>query len=320
MSKIFIQIASYRDPELGPTIESIIKNADRPENLTFGICWQHSPEDEFEIENQKSFRPGFRIIDVPHHEALGVCWARSAIEDLYDGEEYTMQIDSHMRFCRHWDTLLKHLYQDTKEDWNCEKPLLTSYPPGYEPGNDSYLDDQIPLMIVFNELNSEGCYSVRPEVIPDYHKLRMPIRARFYAAGFAFTTGLFCKEVPHDPELYFMGEEMNIGARSFTHGYDLFHPHFAVCWHYYTREGDKRQWDDDPEWGQMDIKSKRRLNDLLGYKMEKPIEIPKYGFGNVRPFEDYCNYVGVDFGPIPKIHQSLLLGEDPVIRSKDASS
>ena len=48
MSKIFISIASYRDPELLPTIKDCIANAKYPENLIFAIAWQHSLEDEWD--------------------------------------------------------------------------------------------------------------------------------------------------------------------------------------------------------------------------------------------------------------------------------
>ena len=34
--KIFVQIASYRDPELVNTIDDMIKNAKRPQNL---VIW-----------------------------------------------------------------------------------------------------------------------------------------------------------------------------------------------------------------------------------------------------------------------------------------
>jgi hypothetical protein len=35
---IFVQIASYRDPELIPTIYDCIENADFPENLRVQFC------------------------------------------------------------------------------------------------------------------------------------------------------------------------------------------------------------------------------------------------------------------------------------------
>jgi hypothetical protein len=46
--KIFIQIASYRDPELLSTINHCLSRAKYPENLVFSIAWQHSIEDEWD--------------------------------------------------------------------------------------------------------------------------------------------------------------------------------------------------------------------------------------------------------------------------------
>ena len=47
-NKIFIQIASYRDPELLPTLVDMLNKADKPDNLSVGICWQHSEEDAWD--------------------------------------------------------------------------------------------------------------------------------------------------------------------------------------------------------------------------------------------------------------------------------
>ena len=46
--KIFVQIASYRDPQLIPTLDSMLENAKRPKNLRIGICRQYHPEDGFD--------------------------------------------------------------------------------------------------------------------------------------------------------------------------------------------------------------------------------------------------------------------------------
>jgi hypothetical protein len=43
---IFIQIASYRDPELRPTLKDLFDKADEPDTLHVCICWQHKEEDE----------------------------------------------------------------------------------------------------------------------------------------------------------------------------------------------------------------------------------------------------------------------------------
>ena len=58
--KIFIQIASYRDPQLIPTIKSCIDNSKNPHNLVFSIARQFNPEDKFddlsEFESDKRFK------------------------------------------------------------------------------------------------------------------------------------------------------------------------------------------------------------------------------------------------------------------------
>ena len=36
--RVFIQLASYRDPQLVPTMRDALAKADNPENLFFGIC------------------------------------------------------------------------------------------------------------------------------------------------------------------------------------------------------------------------------------------------------------------------------------------
>ena len=46
--KIFIQIASYRDPQLITTIESEIQMANSPQNLVFSIARQFHENDEFD--------------------------------------------------------------------------------------------------------------------------------------------------------------------------------------------------------------------------------------------------------------------------------
>ena len=45
MNIIFVNIASYRDKELIPTVRDAIEKARNPERISFGICWQHGPED-----------------------------------------------------------------------------------------------------------------------------------------------------------------------------------------------------------------------------------------------------------------------------------
>ena len=104
---IFIQIASYRDPELLNTLKDCIENAEHPDRLRFGICWQHSPEDEWDTMDLYKDDDRFRILDVNYKDSTGACWARNLLQQLYEDETYTLQIDSHTRFIKNWDYELK---------------------------------------------------------------------------------------------------------------------------------------------------------------------------------------------------------------------
>jgi glycosyltransferase involved in cell wall biosynthesis len=289
---IFIQIASYRDPQLLPTLRDCLKNAKNPNDLVFGICWQHTEKDSLEEFYND---PRFKIIDVPHMESKGVCWARNKVQQLYNGEKYTLQIDSHMRFAPNWDeTLIKMINQLKKKGH--KKPLLTGYVPSFNPENDPAERIQQPWRMVFDRFIPEGAVFFLPETIPNWETLKSPVPARFYSAHFCFTLGEFSKEVQHNPEYYFHGEEISIAARAYTHGYDLFHPHTAVIWHEYTRKGRTKQWDDDKEWVAKNNHShltNRKLFGMDGLSQEG--HDGQYGFGKVRTLRDYEEYSGLLF-------------------------
>ena len=43
-----------------------------------------------------------RKIFLEHTQAKGPCYARALAQTLWEGEDYFLQIDSHMRFVEHW--------------------------------------------------------------------------------------------------------------------------------------------------------------------------------------------------------------------------
>ena len=293
--KIFVQIASYRDPELEKTIKSMIENSKKPNNLRIGICRQYHPEDGFDTLDDYRKDKRFRILDILYSESKGVCWARNQVQQLYDGEEYTLQIDSHMRFEKNWDdTLIKMVKQLQKKGF--PKPLLTGYVSSFNPENDPAERIQEPWRMAFDRFIPEGAVFFLPETIPGWEKLKEPVTSRFYSAHFAFTLGQFSTEVQHDPEFYFHGEEISIAVRAFTHGYDLFHPHKVVVWHEYTRKGRTKQWDDDKDWGNKNNLSHQKNRQLFGMDNEEiTMDFSTYGFGTERTLKDYEIYSGLRF-------------------------
>lgn len=292
--KIFVQIAAYRDPQLIPTIKSMLENAKKPKNIIIGIARQFHPEDGFddltEYENDKRFR----ILNIPHTESKGVCWARHQVQQLYNGEEYTLQIDSHMRFEKDWDdTLIKMIKKLQKQGH--PKPLLTGYVSSFDPDNDPQGRVNEPWRMTFDRFTPEGVVFFLPEVIPGWNEIKDPIPARFYSAHFCFTLGQFSTEVQHDPEFYFHGEEISITVRAYTHGYDLFHPNKVVIWHEYTRKGRTKQWDDDKEWHLKNTACHKKNRQLLGIDGEKYDGDYYEWFGKERTIRDYERYAGLLF-------------------------
>ena len=293
--KIFIQIASYRDPQLIPTIKDCISKAKRPEKLVFSIAWQHSSSDSWDNLDEFKDDKRFKIVDINFKDSQGACWARNQLQQNYNGEEYTLQLDSHHRFVENWDEeCINMIKQLQKKGHN--KPLLTGYVSSFDPDNDPAGRTQQPWKMNFDRFIPEGAVFFLPATIDDYLERTEPIPARFYSAHFCFTLGQFCLEVPHDPEYYFHGEEISIAVRAYTWGYDLFHPHKVVVWHEYTRKGRKKQWDDDPVWVSRNVACHKRNRKLFEMDGEvKDIDFGVYDFGKVRSLEDYERYSGLSF-------------------------
>lgn len=296
MNTIYIQIASYRDPQLIPTIKDLLSNAKYPENLRFGIARQYHPDDKFDNLDEYVNDDRFRVLDIPYTDSEGVCWARNLVQQLYLDEKYTLQIDSHMRSEKDWDVTLINMIEDLQLKGH-KKPLLTGYVSSFDPENDPKGRATEPWRMVFDRFIPEGAVFFLPETIPNWNELTEPVPARFYSAHFCFTLGSFAYEVQHDPRLYFHGEEISIAARAYTHGYDLFHPHRVVLYHEYTRKGRTKQWDDDPNWVRRNTEShhlNRKLFSMDG-EVYDPSEFGDYGFGSVRTLRDYEIYSGLLF-------------------------
>ena len=293
--KIFIQIASYRDPQLLPTIKDCIEKAKNPKKLVFSIAWQHSPEDEWDNLDEFKKDKRFKIIDINYKDSQGACWARNQLQQFYTDEEYTLQLDSHHRFVENWDEeAIKMIKQLQKKGH--EKPLLTGYVSSFDPDNDPAGRVMEPWKMNFDRFIPEGAVFFIPATIDDYRERTEPIPARFYSAHFCFTLGQFCVEVPHDPEYYFHGEEISIAVRAFTNGYDLFHPHKVLVWHEYTRKGRKKQWDDDPVWVTRNNNCHKRNRKLFEMDGEvKDIDFGVYDFGTKRTLAEYEAYSGLSF-------------------------
>lgn len=295
--KIFVQIASYRDPQLPITIDQMLDHADNPDQFTFGICWQY---DDTEDINKYDNKKNFRIKKYHYSLSEGLGWARAITNGLYQNEKLTLQLDSHHRFVKGWDTLMLEDYKQACSMW--DKPVLTTYLTPFEVEKEDELDPGPCLMSQY-EFSDDKLLMSRPYYIEDYKERKRIIRARTISGHFYLAPGKFIKEVPYDPDIYFGGyvEETTLSLRAFTHGYDFFSPYRQYIWHEYTRNNRPKHWEDHDDKSltkksstERDIYARVKTRQLFGQE-EKTINFGKYDIGNERTLRDYEIYGGFDF-------------------------
>lgn len=311
---IFVQIASYRDPELVPTIKDMIAKAKHPEKLTFGICWQ---KDETENLDEFINNPNFRIETYHYSESQGLGWARNITNKLYRGEKYTLQIDSHHRFVQDWDAMILEDYDQALSV--AKKPIISTYCTPFDTALPIEKASPVPCLMSQYEFSNDKLLMSMPHYIGDYEKRTKIIRARTLSGHFFFVAGKFIEEVPYDPDIYFGGytEETTMSVRAYTHGYDFFSPYRMIMWHEYTRKYRPKHWDDHGKEsatkktsGERDIYARKKTRQLFGQE-EHGIDMGIYGLGKVRSLHDYEVYGGFNFKACKIQDYTLLVKEPP---------
>ena len=312
--KIFVQIASYRDPQMIPTIEDMLAKASHPENLVFGLCWQY---DETEDITKYDNDPRFRVSKHHYSESQGLGWARHITNTLYNGEKYTLQIDSHHRFVQGWDDICLEDYKQAKK--HSKKPIITTYCTPFNPNDNESTWNPVPCLMSQYEFSGDKLLMSMPYYIQDYKERKHIIKARTISGHFYFTSGDFVKEVPYDPDIYFGGytEETTLSVRAFTNGYDFFSPHRMVMWHEYTRNYRPKHWDDHGKEsqtkktsGERDIFARNKTRQLFEQE-NHGINMGKYGLGTKRSLHDYEVYGGFDFKKCRIQDYTLKVNEPP---------
>lgn len=301
--KIFISIASYQDPLLINTIEDAYNKAFDKDSLVFGVCDQ---SDESLNLERFSFANQIRYEHIETVFSRGPCWARARIQELFDDENYYLQIDSHTLFDEGWDQIMINaLAQIKKRGENSsyhQSPFITGYPRAFD------YDEGLKTFIKQSADNNIMPIGFRRDSLFMRDRFSRQIGLRtskegfshgyLLAAGCLFGEGKMIKEIPYDQYFYFYGEEISLMLRLFTHGYSAFHMSSLPIFHLYTNhETNKRllHWSPQEDknrsikWHELERNSINRLTDLI---LNKPLD--DYGLGSVRSLEDYKKLSGVD--------------------------
>ncbi|WP_142850064.1 GlcNAc-transferase family protein [Telmatospirillum sp. J64-1] len=291
---IFISIASYRDPDCQNTVRDLFRKATHPDRVFVGICWQFVPGEDDDCFVLSTRPEQVRTIEVHASQSRGACWARHRVQELWQGEDFYFQIDSHMRFVPGWDERLIAMLE------NCPSPkaVLSTYPLGFTPPD---------------ELAPDGLVTIHPKGFDDNGVLlqrstlsgldlapERPTPSAFIGAGMVFGPGQLVREVPYDPHLYFQGEEITLAARLWTSGWDIFSPNRVVAYHDYGKRPERpRHWQDQTDWSKLNQRSEQRIRHLLGMEVSTDpavlAELDRYGLGKQRPLSEYEAFARLDF-------------------------
>ena len=301
-STIHVQIASYSDPELKNTILSLRGMAANPDRVHIAVCCQG--DDPAAIAWLKTV-PDLTAEYYTREEAPGTCAARYDCNRMLADEKYVLHLDSHMRFAKHWDVMLIDQLSRCRD----EKAILTGYCQGYN----EYLDEPTDADVFTEEAMCEAII----ETMGGYHGeaitpfLRAvhsretggkPVRGALVSAHFLFGPAEIDREVPNDPHLFFVGDELPMALRYFTHGYNVYHPGICCVRHLYDRakvlkeHGLTVQWPNTLESRYL-LKlwiEKKRIMKLYGME-DSDLDLTGFDLGSERTLREFEEFAGIDF-------------------------
>ncbi|KAL7553688.1 hypothetical protein ACHAWF_017013, partial [Thalassiosira exigua] len=260
---IFVAIASYRDWQCRDTASSIFGRAKYPERVRVGVVDQivegedgpcDAPpkpckEDPDQVLCEHKGR--LDVFQVDAQLSIGPVFARHLGHRMYRGEYYYMQSDAHVTFTRGWDVDIISQEEATKNEMAVLSTYLTDVEGSISKNGDS-LRNTRPIMCNTDyeqgQSNRYLRHGSQPEAEPRLHGVSM--LQPYWAAGFSFSRGHFVVNVPYDfyQPMIFQGEEMSIGIRGWTIGYDFYAPERSVCFHHYTEGKNKRARDRVPHY------------------------------------------------------------------------
>lgn len=291
VKSIFVQIASYQDHELEPTIIDCLEKSSGKYEIYFGVCLVFNAGN-IKIPNV----PNLKIIMNKAPNSLGVGKARYLANTLYEGQDYYQQIDSHTRFVNNWDEEIVNCYELYKE--NNLNPVVTTYPARYwYEDNDLKLDTNLSVTYIDYKHDDEALFKSK-KFLHQIAKANEPnnIFTKSISGGSVFSSGEVHKIIPNK-KMFNWGEEMLYAIRLFTHGYDLVLPQKQHLFHLYydaaKPEGNKRTLSghDFPQLTQQIFEeSYEEVRRIITGNIIGPQEL-----GSVRTLKQYEIYADISF-------------------------
>lgn len=297
--RLFLSIASYCDPVLPFTLQRAAARASDPARLHFGVVEQ-SPAGTARVEAPAGTRLSQVHVDIA--DARGPCWARAIAMTLYDGEDWFLQLDSHMDFNAGWDEAL--IAQALALGAPGRDLVLTTYPDAFRFADGQPVRQPTTQGVLVQVLKPQASFAADHPVLPfEAQPLEVtePVAGFHVGAGCLFAPGRITQRLPYDPWLYFHGEEQALALRLYTHGWDIFHIPDLPIHHLYNDAASGApprplHWDEAHEagratsWWTLEQRSRARLAALVAGE-----DLGIYGLGTARSLADFAAFSGIDY-------------------------
>jgi hypothetical protein len=295
MSKtILVGIASYRDVDLINTVRSAYNNASDPSRIYFSVVSQ----DEEKMHADLSFIPKQNLFYQKYHwsQSRGACWARSKANKIADSAlfDYFLQIDSHSRFDKDWDSAIIGMYEKSLAHWG--EHIMSAFPNPFEIDPETN-KDIYPKGYGYVPAKRALSWSEIDEMVQvvdsgDQINLEYGDEVYVISAGSLFCSTKTIEEIPYDPEIYFNGEETSIAIRAYTRGIRIVCTPRNYMYSNYTEYPKRpRHWTNHGDWGDLEKESYERLKRILTGDRSLGI----FGVGSLELFKIYQYKTSINF-------------------------
>ena len=263
---IFIPIAACEERFIEQTVRSALANAKNPDNIYFGIFnnilnKEHSLLDNDFLTNHNQIFYVELVTPAP----MGTGFARMNASLLqFKNFDYMFQIDAHTFFSKEWDTKLINIFKRIKHQEDIdENKLILSASSGFawtyyeenpekvyavvKDHNKIFEIDPLNLEKNAESLINTGMTSLKfvydgkqgenfektlrgfPIVYGDeYIKDKEYKESGCIHGTFMFSKANLTREVMHDPEDHFHGDQTNYSIRLLSRGYRIFSPKYPT--------------------------------------------------------------------------------------------
>lgn len=301
-STIHVQLPSYRDCELKNTILALRGMAADPERVHIAVCCQGEDPETLQWLDTV---PDLTYMYYAEEDAPGTCRARYDCNRMLRDEDYVLHLDSHMRFSKHWDVMLLDQLARCRD----ERAILSGYCQGYNdyltaPWDAEVFTEKALCAAIIETVGGYYGQGITPflQAVHTCNSGGEPVHGALVSGHFLFGPARLDREIPFDPCMYFVGDELPMALRYFTHGWNVYHPGVCCVWHLYQRakvlaaHGLPFAWPDSTTPRRL-LKlwvEKQRILKLYGME-DNDQDMTGFDLGSVRTRQAFEKYAGICF-------------------------